>query len=202
MNRRTLLGATAIGVAMAAGCTPQAGGGATQLNDILNRLSTDILKESPETASSLGVSEEQAGGRYIDRLSDVSRTAARRRLEMARTYLTELQGLSRDTLEGPEQVTYDVAISSLESNIDTSRFEFGGGSQSPYVVTQLIGAYTQIPDFLDSRHPVTNREEADAYLTRLAAYATMLDQESAMIAEDAGNGMIPPDFCVRGGIAQ
>ncbi len=202
MNRRTLLGATAVGVAMAAGCTPNAGNGSAQLNDILNRLSTDILKEAPEFASTLGVSEEQAGGRYIDRLTDVSRVAARRRLEAARTYLTELQGLSRDTLQGTDPVTYDVAIASLESSIDTGRFEFGGGSQSPYVVTQLIGAYTQIPDFLDSRHAVTNRDEADAYLARLTAYATMLDQESAMIAEDAGNGMIPPDFCVRGGIAQ
>jgi uncharacterized protein (DUF885 family) len=203
MNRRTLLGATAVGVAMAAGCTPNSGnGGSAQLNDILNRLSTDILKEAPEFASTLGVSEEQAGGRYIDRLTDVTRVAARRRLETARTYLTELQGLSRDTLQGTDPVTYDVAIASLESSIDTGRFEFGGGSQSPYVVTQLIGAYTQIPDFLDSRHAVTNRDEADAYLARLSAYATMLDQESAMIAEDAGNGMIPPDFCVRGGIAQ
>ncbi|GAM98348.1 hypothetical protein U91I_01981 [alpha proteobacterium U9-1i] len=201
MNRRTLLGATAIGVAMAAGCTPRADG-ATQLNDILNRLSTQILRDSPETASSLGVSEEQAGGPFIDRLTDSSREGARARQTAAQGFLTELQALDRGTLEGQDAVTYDVALASLTNGIDAGRFEFGGGATSPYVVTQLGGAFTQIPDFLDSRHAITNRAEADAYIARLSAYARQLDQESAMIAEDAANGMIPPDFCIRGAVSQ
>ena len=201
MNRRTLLGATAIGLTFAAtGCTPPNGAG--QLTDILNRLSVEILRESPETASSLGVTEEQAGGRFIDRLTDASREGARRRQATAEAFLAELRRLDRAALEGQDAVTYDVAIASLETNIESGRYEFGGGATSPYVVTQLGGAFTQIPDFLDSRHAVTNRDEADAYLARLSGYARQLDQESAMIAADAANGMIPPDFCIRGAVGQ
>ena len=59
-----------------------------------------------------------------------------------------------------------------------------------------------MPDFLDSHHPVTKRDQTEAYLTRLSAYARMLDQESAMIADDAGDGMIPPDFCIDGAVNQ
>lgn len=201
LNRRTLLGATAIGLTFAAtGCTPPNGAG--QLTDILNRLSVEILRESPETASSLGVTEEQAGGRFIDRLTDSSREGARRRQATAEAFLAELRRLDRAALEGQDAVTYDVAIASLETNIESGRYEFGGGATSPYVVTQLGGAFTQIPDFLDSRHAVTNRDEADAYLARLSGYARQLDQESAMIAADATNGMIPPDFCIRGAVGQ
>jgi uncharacterized protein (DUF885 family) len=82
------------------------------------------------------------------------------------------------------------------------RFEFGGGANAPYAVNQISGAYTWIPDFLDSRHTVTNTEQAEAYLARLEAFAGMLDQESVLIAEDAAAGVIAPAFCIDGAVRQ
>lgn len=201
MTRRALMGATAAGFALsAAGCNrsdPSA-----ELTAVLDQLSTDILRESPETASTLGVSEEQAGGRFIDRLSDYSREGFRRQRGIGERALAALQRIDHRRLAGQEAVTFQVAQTALQNQLAAARFEFGGGAQSPYVVTQLGGAYTSIPDFLDSRHSLTTREEAEAYLARLAEYDRVLDQESAMIAEDAANGMIPPDFCIDGAIRQ
>ncbi len=201
MTRRALMGATAAGVALAAaGCNrsdPSA-----DLTAVLDQLSIDILRESPETASTLGVSEEQAGGRFVDRLSDYSREGFRRQRGIAERALTALQRIDHERLTGQEAVTFQVAQASLQNQLAGSRFEFGSGAQSPYVVTQLGGAYTSIPDFLDSRHPMTTRDETEAYLTRLAEYDRVLDQETAMIGEDAANGMIPPDFCIDGAIRQ
>ena len=59
-------------------------------------------------------------------------------------------------------------------------------------MTQLTGNYAFIPDFLASQHPITNREEAEAYLTRLP-YAGARS-ETTRIGEDATAGVIPPDF--------
>jgi uncharacterized protein (DUF885 family) len=203
MTRRTLMGATAAGIALtAAGCGQSGGDESAELSAFLDRLSINILRESPEYATSLGVSEAQAGGRYIDRLGDSSREGFRRQRALAEAGLSDLQAINRDRLEGQDVVTYDVVRTSLENQVEATRFEFGGGATSPYVVTQLGGAYTSTPDFLDSRHPLTNREQAEAYLTRVSAYARVLDQESAMIAEDAGAGMIPPDFCIDGAVRQ
>jgi uncharacterized protein (DUF885 family) len=202
LTRRALMGATAAGVALAAsGCGGRADS-AAELNALLDRLSIDILREAPEAATSLGVSEEQAGGRFIDRLADASREGFIRQRGIAERYVAELQDINRERLEGQDAVTYDVALTSLQDQIAAQQFEYGGGAQSPYVVTQLGGAYVNIPDFLDSRHPLTTRDQAEAYLTRLSAYARVLDQESAMIAEDAAAGMVPPDFCIDGAVAQ
>ncbi len=66
-----------------------------------------------------------------------------------------------------------------------SAFEIGGGAGSPYVVTQLTGAYGDVPDFMDSQHPLRTRDEAEAYFARLSGYVAQLDQETAIIAEDA-----------------
>jgi uncharacterized protein (DUF885 family) len=202
-TRRALLGATTATFALAAlGCARQNAGGDTDLNAILDRLTTQFLHESPEYATALAVTEEQAGGRYIDRLSDVSREGQQRQLELAHSGLTDLRALNRERLQGQDRVTYDVVLTALEDSVATAQFKSGNGAQSPYTVTQLTGAYTNIPDFLASQHPVTNREQADAYLTRLAAYPRMLDQEVTRIGQDANEGVISPDFTITGAINQ
>jgi uncharacterized protein (DUF885 family) len=201
-SRRTVLGATvAVAALGVAGCN-RATGGAPELHALLDQLSIDTLREAPEAATSLGVSEEQAGGRYIDRLADVSREGFNRQRAIAQAALEDLGRIDRGKLEGQDAVTYDVVKTSLEDGLAAGAFEFGNGAQSPYVVTQLAGAYTQQPDFLSSRHPITSRDQTEAYLTRLQQYARVLDQETQMIADDAGNGMIPPDFCIDGAVAQ
>ena len=68
MSRRALMGATAASAVLLAACQPRAASG--DLNTILDGLVTGYLRESPEYATSLAVSEEQAGGRYINRLGD------------------------------------------------------------------------------------------------------------------------------------
>jgi uncharacterized protein (DUF885 family) len=199
MSRRSLLGATVAGVVLAACARPASAG---DLNAILDQLSTDILREVPEYSTSLSISEEQAGGRYIDRLSDYSRAGAERLLQISQNAVTQLQALNRDSLSGQDPVTYDVVITALQDGIASSHYKTGGGAQAPYTVTQLTGAYTSIPDFMASQHPVTNREQADAYLARLTAYGRVLDQESERIGIDAGEGVIPPDFALDGALRQ
>ena len=193
MSRRAVLGATAASVVLAA-CARQAGSGDADLNTLLDRISTDFLREAPEYATVLAVSEEQAGGRYIDRLSDATKEASARQLRMSEQAVTDLRAVNRDSLSAQGKVSLDVVVTALENGNAAARYTMGGGATGPYAVTQLTGAYTGLPDFLASQHPVTNREQADAYLSRLSAYARVLDQETAVVAADAAAGVIPPNF--------
>jgi uncharacterized protein (DUF885 family) len=193
------LGASAAGLVLAAYTRSTSGG---ELGAILDRYATDILQESPELASALGVSDAQAGGRYIDRLSDVSRDGLRRQHGIAEAALAALGHLDRASLGDQDRVTYDVVTTALRDTVDSANFETGTGAQAPYTVTQLTGNYAFIPDFLASQHPITNREEAEAYLTRLSAYARVLDQETTRIGEDAAAGVIQPDFTIDGAVRQ
>lgn len=199
ISRRGLLGASAAAAAlMAAGC--RAGSG--DLHAILNRGVTEFLRESPEYATSLAISEEQAGGRYIDRLSDVSRPSIARQRRMTIAMLRELDQVDRTTLSTADTVTLDVVKTALQNQVDASGFTSGNGAQSPYTVTQLGGAYFNLPDFLVQQHPVRNRDQADAYLTRLSGFARMLDQETRRIGEDERDGVIQPDFTIDGAVNQ
>jgi uncharacterized protein (DUF885 family) len=62
------------------------------------------------------------------------------------------------------------------------------------VLNQLTGAYHDLPDFLDSQHSIESKDDADAYLSRLAAVSTAVDQESEQARHDAGLGVFGPDF--------
>ena len=81
----------------------------------------------------------------------------------------------------------------------SSKLAGGTGALHGYAIDRRLYA---IPDFLASQHPVTNREQANAYLARLSAYAQVLDQETTRIGEDAAAGVIQPDFTIDGAVRQ
>src|SRR4030095_3462974 len=72
----------------------------------------------------------------------------------------------------------------------------GGWRNTPYVVIQNVGAYLDVPRFLDSDHPVKNAADAEAYLERLESYAVQLDGELDRLKAAAGQGLIAPAFLI------
>src|SRR2546421_318401 len=89
----------------------------------------------------------------------------------------------------------------METITRTEPFEYGDGVR-PYVVSQLTGAYQSVPTFLDRQHRIENQEDADAYLARLRAFATVLDQETERVRHDAGLKVAPPDFLIERALEQ
>src|SRR6185436_4157797 len=77
-----------------------------------------------------------------------------------------------------------------------------GGAGYPYALSQLNGAYQSLPDFLDTQHPIESEADAEAYLSRLDAFASAMDQEVDVARHDASLGVIPPDFALDKALTQ
>jgi uncharacterized protein (DUF885 family) len=73
---------------------------------------------------------------------------------------------------------------------------------APYVVAQNTGAFLEIPNILTELHTVKQREDADAYLSRLEAYAGQLDGETERLKAAAAQGVVAPDFILDKTLAQ
>lgn len=73
---------------------------------------------------------------------------------------------------------------------------------SPYVVSQMNGAYYWLPSRLGSRAAAAGTSGREAYLAGIEALARGIDQESERIVHDAGQGIIPPDFVLAATLAQ
>lgn len=196
LDRRAFLLASAAGGAALAlpawAATPER---APEMKALLDRFFQEQLQLRPEGATQLGL-DKGANAALRSRLSDPSdagRAAAR---AQTAAQLKELAAIDPASLSPADRLDYEVVLYTRRSAARTQAFDYGGFGYgpSPYVVSQLTGSYQSVPDFLDTKHPIADAADADAYLARLDAFAGSLDAETARVRHDAGLGVTPPDF--------
>jgi uncharacterized protein (DUF885 family) len=163
----------------------------------LDAIAWDILGRSPETLSQLGLDTgPHAAAR--GKLSDRSPAARARTVAGIAESRRRLAAVPRAGLPLHDRLVYDSTAYLLANAAAGARFPYGGiadfGGGNPYVISQQDGAYQGVPEFLDSVHRVETRADAEAYLSRVAAFAVALDQETQQARRDAARGVIPPDF--------
>jgi uncharacterized protein (DUF885 family) len=199
-RRSALLGAVAASsFAALSACGDGSTGKAAELRTLIDRITTEALKGAPEFATSLTVSEAMAGGPFMGRVTDRSAAAAARDNEMVGGWIRDLEAIGTDGLSPTDAISRDVVLSAARFAHAGAPFGYGDaafGAPTPFVVTQLTGAYLGMPDFLDSQHPVTDQAGADAWLSRLDGFARQITDETARVNADAAKGVIAPDFII------
>ena len=200
-RRDLMLGAGALAAAQA-GRALGAPDADAALGATLSRHMDEYLAMSPETAASTLADARGKAARW--KLDDRSPAGKARATAAARRWRGELQRVDRAALSPAMAVDYDCAAFSYEMLADMGAlygFQDHALRPGPYVVSQMSGAYYWLPQRF-ARAAVGTREEADAYLSRMAAFAATLDQERARIAEDAAAGVAPPDFVLATTLGQ
>ena len=208
MDRRRLLMTAALGGAFAtsgaaralaqaaAPAAPAAGPASAQFLALLDKIAQEMILSDPETLTALGMDRgPMAAARF--KLSDRSQAKIDADKAKFNEGMAAVKAIDKAQLTATEQTYYD----SLEFFGDTVQegyaFPYGGGMfPSPYTVSQLGGAYQQVPDFLDSQHRIETADDADAYLSRLSDFAKGLDDERARMQADFAAGAVPPDFVI------
>jgi len=203
LNRRTFCLASTAALAMPARAATAPGSADAALTATFDAFVTTMLDDSPTLATSLGLDTgaRRAAKAQLDSsgLADVARRKATTTAQLAR-----LRGIDRAALSPARATDYDAALYDLTAtDAANRRFGYGGtGAGSPYVLSHLNGAYTGVPDFLDSQHTIATAADAEAYLSRLDAFARVMDQEIERVQHDAALGVIPPDFSIDAALAQ
>ena len=111
-------------------------------------------------------------------------------------------GLSPATRISVEVVRSAYATSLAGFALPYGDITVGGWRNTPYVVIQNVGAYLDVPRFLDSDHPIENAADAEAYLSRLQSYAKQLDGELGRIQAARAAGLVPPAFLLDKALTQ
>jgi len=207
LNRRELLSSTA-SLLVAAGLPFAARADTTaQTSPALDKLFDDFFQENlrlnPESATLLGLDTGQNAD-LRSKLRDESAAGIAAAKALNADQLRRLKAFDAGALAGMDRVNYDTVLYTRESNAAVMAFDFGGTSfgPSPYVVSQLTGAYQSIPDFLDTKHKIANAADADAYLARLEAFAVQIDDNTERMRHDNALGVVPPDFLLDTTLAQ
>ena len=202
LNRREALLATA-----AVSAAPLAGNAQTakdaRLNTLFDQFFQENLRFRPESATNLGL-DKGANADLKSKLSDESSTGIAKAKAMTADQLARMARIDRAALSTDGKLSYDAVLYTRKSSASIQAFDYGGQSYgpSPYVVSQLTGAYQSVPDFLDTKHKIDTAADAEAYLARLDAFAGVLDANTDRMKHDEALGVIPPDFVVDLALAQ
>lgn len=208
IDRRKILQAAASGTALGLiGPLPALHAGTTgdaALEALLQRHCEAFLRRSPEEATGNDF-DTGANASLRGRLDDRSMAARAGDRAAVGHALRELRAMPATGLSPRAALDRDVALYVYET-LDDLLGRYGYVDMnlrpSPYVVSQMNGAYYWLPDFIGTRHPIATAADVEAWYARLAALATALDQESERIRHDASIGVVPPDFVIAKTIAQ
>ena len=203
LHRRQFL-ATSAGVALlgAGVASGKPAGEAARLTILLDQFFAENLAESPELATALGL-DIGAQAAAKSKLADASITGLSRQRALNADQLRRLKTVDRTALSGAPAINYDAVLTELAATAAAdARFTYGGqGAGAPYVISQINGAWQEVPDFLASQHVIETRADAEAYLARLEAFARVMDEEVERVRRDVGLGVVPPDFAIDGALA-
>ncbi|MEO7274778.1 MAG: DUF885 domain-containing protein, partial [Vicinamibacterales bacterium] len=173
---------------------------------LIDDVADNLLKLGPEGATSLGI-DTGARAALRSALTDRSAAGQQRLASQVRTDLDRVKAFDEKGLSHAARTSVEVVRSAYAMALEGFAQPYGditvgGWRNTPYVVIQNVGAYLDVPRFLDSDHPIETAADAAAYLARLQSYATQLDGELGRIQAARGAGLVPPAFLVDKAIAQ
>lgn len=170
-------------------------GGDAGLRTLLDQFFYARLDDSPEQATSLGL-DTGTRAALKSKLGDASRAGEMKEFARAKQELKALKAIPRDSLSDAGKLDYDVVEYSLSRVIAGERYKYGAsaGRYAPYVLSQLSGAYRDVPDFLSGTHSVKGAADADAYIARVEAFPMAIEAETQRQRADAALGVFAPDY--------
>ncbi len=204
MDRRAFLSTSALlagSTLLPAHAFAQGGSGDAAANALFDQLFQEMVARSPEMATSLGLDQGPLAG-LKGQLSPRTAEERQKDLALTRQALARLRGLDRASLSDANKLNVDVLAYSAEAQ-EVAPGRFGIDSVvRPYPIFQQGGAYFSVPDFLNSAHTIRSSGDGDAYLSRLEAFARVLDEETEEQKAQAARGFLAPGWSLDLTLAQ
>lgn len=173
---------------------------------LLDEVAGNLLRLFPEGATSLGI-DTGARAHLRSQLGDRSSQGQQQIATQIRADLQRVNAFNTSALSHATRTSLEVVRSAYAKALEGFALPYGdvavgGWRNTPYVVIQNVGAYLDVPRFLDSDHPIENAADAEAYLARLQSYSKQLDGELGRIQAARAAGLVSPGFLIDKALLQ
>ena len=167
--------------AAAAGANAQA---SRELTAYLDAEYEKELQMKPETLTAQGRKDQ------YDKLDDRSDAAADRELAWRRRSVADMKArFDPARLDEEARTSFEMWDQALQT--DEKRHQF---RRYPYLVSELGGDHTGLPQFLITQHRVDEASDIEAYISRVGRIGAALDQDLANANAAAAAGIRMPRF--------
>jgi uncharacterized protein (DUF885 family) len=173
---------------------------------LLDEIGEGLLRLAPETATSLGIDTGARQG-LRSQLADRSTEGQQRIASLLKSDLARANAVDAARLPQATRTSLEVVRSAYATALEGFAMPYGdvpvgGWRITPYVVIQNVGAYLDVPRFLDADHRIEKAADAEAYLSRLQSFARQADGELDRIKAARGKGLVPPAFLIDKALTQ
>ncbi|PKP72251.1 MAG: DUF885 domain-containing protein [Alphaproteobacteria bacterium HGW-Alphaproteobacteria-5] len=210
VSRRQTLAALGAGAASLAIAGPAAALDAAAprgaADALLDAVADNLVAHMPESATTLGI-DTGARAALRAKLADRSLAGVQALADTLRADLARVRAFDTRGLDHASRTSLAVVESAYATALDGFALPYGdvavgGWRNTPYVVIQNVGAYLDVPKFLDSDHVVKTAADAETYLARLNSYPAVLDGETERLKAAGAQGLIAPAFLIEKAAAQ
>ena len=125
-------------------------------------------------------------GKWDDR----SKKADEKELERTKIRLGYLKdSVNTNALDEATKLSYKLAVQQMENEISDYKYRMHN-----YPVNQMHGIHSFVPSFLINMHQITNKSDAEAYISRLNGIDAMFAQVITNLKEREEANIVPPAF--------
>ncbi len=125
-----------------------------------------------------------------DKWDDMSNEAEVKELERTKMRLAFLKdSVNLSALNEATKLSYKLALQQQENGISDYKYRLYN-----YPVNQMFGIHSEVPSFLINMHQITNKSDAEAYVSRLNGVTKIFDQVIDGLKEREAAGIMPPKF--------
>jgi uncharacterized protein (DUF885 family) len=181
--------AAGLAIAAAVFAVPEIWGRPWSIRHFYLRTLLEQVWHSPQLCSSMHLLDFRK-----DQLDDASPAALEQMRAMVAKQLETLHSYDRAALSPEEQDSYDVMDWFLRNEVPPDTNGPVASAATPYLINQLGGEHTAFPDFMLNHHELSSRGDAEAYVARLRAAGTKIDQVITSARADAAKGVVAPKF--------
>jgi uncharacterized protein (DUF885 family) len=157
-----------------------------------NRALYEMVKDSPQTLSSLHLLENFGIKGHQSQLDDASTEKTDQMFDKVREFREMLLSYQDDDLSDEQQLSKEIMLYLMDSALEMEPYRFHN-----YPVNQLFGEQSSFPSFMDGQHQINEAEDAYDYVSRLHAVKTKFAQIEQGLKLREQNGIIPPRFVIE-----
>jgi uncharacterized protein (DUF885 family) len=164
----------------------------TKLTAYLDAEFEKELQLSPEALTGLGRKEQ------YDKLDDRSDAAAQAELEWRRKSVADMKAqFDPAKLDEEAHTSFDTWTQALDTDEKQTKFR-----RYRYLISELGGVHTRMPQFLITQHRVDAKADMDAYIARVGLIGAAIEQSLVNAKLSAGEGIRMPQMMYDKGLAQ
>lgn len=152
-------------------------------NAFLDRVFDARIDRDPYNQTRLGIKKDY--GKW----TDINDAHAQQEITITKAALDTLHTIDINALDEQTKMSYRLFEIECNNAINNFKWRF-----HDYPVNQMGGMHSEIPAFLINMHTISNKAEAEAYISRLTGIGPLFDQllENLKVREE--KNVIPPKF--------